>query len=274
MSGTTKRADRARDQGYMLVELMITSALTLVMVGGMLALFIALQKTHRDREQILSAQQGARVAIEQLRRDLHATGVGLAWVLPPVPLVTPRADGGVDLRSNTSGIASALTSDMAGPAAPIQVINADGFTVNDTIAVYDANGAVDFVTVTAVDTTTETITHSGASRTYLRTDGAAVSRVRTTSYWVEDQFGIQTLVRGIDGGPGQPIAIGVTGLTFRFFDDGIPAAEFFPASAAQQLRIKAVGIEIDMHTLAPDVLSPQAAVHLATRVAPRAIVLS
>lgn len=266
---------RGRHQyGYMLVELMITSVLTLIVVGGMLSLFVSLQKTHRDRGQILDAQQSARVAIEQMRRDLHATGVGLAWVLPPVPLVVPRADGGVDLLSNTTGLASALSSDMGSASAPIQVLSSDGFAVNDAIAVYDANGAVDFVTVTAVDTGTDTITHTGATRAYVTADGAAVSRVRTTSYWVEDQFGVQTLVRGIDGGAGQAIAIGVTGLTFRYFDDGIPAAEFIPTTTAQRLRIKAVGVEIDLHTMAPDVLSPQAAVHLETRVSPRAIVLS
>lgn len=262
-------------RGAILLELLLSSAVSMMVMTGVFMLFDSMQDTYVDRIQVLENQQAGRIAVEQLRRDLHATGVGLAWTLPPTPLVIPRPDGGVDLRENVAGLASALRSDMASSGDAVEVFNASGFAVNDTMAIYDAGGMIDYVTVTAVDLANHRIHHSGAGKAFQTAQGAAVARIRTVSYFVQDIGGVQTLVRAVDGGAPQPLAQGVVEFTLTYRDNSVPPMVFTPDTVAEQTRIKTVEMTLVMRSPMPggDPF-PEHEVRVVNRVTPRALALS
>jgi len=76
---------------------------SLLVVGGILVMLTGLQDVHRNQQELIDAQQTARLALEQMERDLRLAGVGLASMLAPLPVVVPTAGGGVEIRHNQGG---------------------------------------------------------------------------------------------------------------------------------------------------------------------------
>lgn len=117
-------AASAAEAGFSLLELLVASFASLFVVGGMMLMLNGLQDVHRNTQEVIDAQQMARLSLEQMQRDLQLAGVGLAWLIPPFPLIAPRADGGIDIRHNQGGLTAALTADMGGPNGAIVVADA------------------------------------------------------------------------------------------------------------------------------------------------------
>ena len=265
-----------RDQrGAFLVELLLSTTLTLVVVGGLLTVFDSVRNVYTDRLAVLGVQQVARIAMERLKMDLHATGVGLAWSLPPTPLIIPRADGGVDLRENIAGLATALRADMGSSTSDIDVINAAGFSVGDKIAIYDAGGSIDYTSITNVDLGNDRIAHLGATKAYLQLDGAAIARITTISLYVDDIGGVQTLVRSVNGGAPLPLADGIVEFTISYYDNAQPPMPFAPDTIEKQTRVKGVDLVLRLRTPMPGGDPyPEHEIRLVSRVTPRALALS
>jgi len=260
------------EHGYSLIELMVAMLISTLVVGGVMVMLTAIGDVHRDSQQLIDAQQAARISLEQVQRDLQVAGVGLAWLVPPLPLVVPQADGGVIIRHCQSGITTVLDADMGNANDPMTVDDVTGFEVGQSIGVYDASGAMDLVTVTGIDAGNSRIQHSGASKAYTVADGTAVARIETIQYSVDAQ---DRLTRSIDGAAAQPIAGNVVSLTITYWDSGNPPAVFVPVSNAEMMMIQTVQVDLTIQTEDPRLNTVTfRQVTLTTQVTPRAIVLS
>ncbi|MET0937854.1 MAG: prepilin-type N-terminal cleavage/methylation domain-containing protein [Gaiellaceae bacterium] len=70
----TRRAPLLRDRsGFTLVELLAVLAIFLVIVTALTTLFVSGSKAELDANHRFQAQQNARVALDQLRRELHCS---------------------------------------------------------------------------------------------------------------------------------------------------------------------------------------------------------
>ncbi len=69
------RFPRIFSRGLSLVELMVSLVLGLVMVGGALALYVTSQQASRNQEGLARVQEGARLALDQMAREIRAAGV-------------------------------------------------------------------------------------------------------------------------------------------------------------------------------------------------------
>jgi hypothetical protein len=263
------------EAGFSLLELLIASLVSVLVVGGVLTMLVGLEEVHRDTQELIDAQQMARLSLDQMTRDLQLSGVGLAWLLPPFPLVVPRADGGVDIRHNQGNITGMLVADMGGPGDALIVDSAVGFEAGQTIGVYDAMGSIDLVDVISVDLGANRIVHSGASKAYLVADGTAVARIETISYMIQNVGGVPTLVRQVDNQAAQPIASQIQTLNIVYWDDSNPAVAFNPVALVDQLRIRTVELTLTIQTENVRLNTVQRrTASLTTRVTPRAIALS
>ena len=89
----TRRAPLLRDRsGFTLVELLAVLAIFLVIVTALTTLFVSGSKAELDANHRFQAQQNARVALDQLRRELHcSSGVtntdGSALTATPVSAI-------------------------------------------------------------------------------------------------------------------------------------------------------------------------------------------
>lgn len=65
---------RRGQRGFSLIELMISSAVFLVVAGSVLSLLVAAQKRYQTDSQVLASFQEARLGIDQVVRDVNDSG--------------------------------------------------------------------------------------------------------------------------------------------------------------------------------------------------------
>src|SRR5262245_25464335 len=103
------------DSGFTLVEMLITTAIVLLLLGGMTALVNPASQTAVSQPDAADAQQRLRAAAAAIYRDLYGAGAGLDAGLPAGPLVTylppilPRRVGAVDADAPESARPDAVT---------------------------------------------------------------------------------------------------------------------------------------------------------------------
>ena len=267
----------ADESGFSLLELMVAGLISLFVVGGVMTMLVELNDIHRDSQQLIDTQQSARIAMDQLQRDIQIAGVGLLWLLPPTPVIIPRADGGIDIRQNQGGIMAAFVADMTGNNDAFSVDDVTGFMPGMQVAVYDAGGSIDFVTITAVDGGNDRLSHTGASKAYTVANGSAVARILTISYFLQNNAGVFTMVRQEDNNTPAPIANNVVpgGTSIVYWDDSLPSVQFNPTTVPLQLRIQTIEITLWIETQDNKLNTTQKRwTTITTRVTPRAMVLS
>jgi len=274
MSATERCDPASAEAGFSLLEMLVASLISILVVGGILVMLDGIQQVHRDQQQLMDAQQSARLALEQMQRDLQLAGVGLAWMLSPLPAIVPRADGGFDIRHNQGGVTAALLNDMGSPTDPLDVDDVGGFETGMVVAIYDSSGTMDMVTLTDVKTDTHHLHHDGASKAYGAADGTSVARVLTISYWVDTVDVLSSLMRQEDDGLGQPVAHYVRSLNVGYYDDNRPPQLFTPVTIADLLRIRMVEVQITVEVENTRLtVGDRPAVTLNSRVTPRSMVL-
>ena len=79
------KSDR-RNAGFTLVELLIASAILLVLMVAVSQAFLTQQRTHVVIDQVTEAQQNLRAVSELIERDLRRSG----YMVPPHAAVCAR----------------------------------------------------------------------------------------------------------------------------------------------------------------------------------------
>lgn len=274
MSATDRYHRGTSEDGFSLLEMLVSSLISILVVGGVLLMLDGIQQLYRDQQQIMDSQQSARLAIEQMQRDLQLAGVGLAWMLSPLPAVVPRADGGFDIHHNQGGVTAILLADMVSPTGVLAVDDVSGFEVGMVVAIYDSSGTMDLVTLTDVKINPDQLHHDGASKAYGVSTGTTVGRVLTISYWVDTVDVLSSLMRQEDNVQAQPVAHFVRSLNVAYFDDSRPPQPFTPVTIADQLRIRMVEVQLTVEVENTRLtVGDRPAVTLTTLVTPRAMVL-
>ncbi|MGD8331059.1 MAG: prepilin-type N-terminal cleavage/methylation domain-containing protein [Acidobacteriota bacterium] len=267
-----ERGIRFDAAGYSLIELLVAMLVSTLVVGGVMTMLTSIEEVHRDSQQLIDAQQQARISMEQIQRDLQVAGVGLAWLVAPLPLIVPQGAGSFQIRHNQGGLTSALAADQTGTGGSLTVNDVTGFAVGMTAGVYDSSGAFDLVTITGIDTGNNRISHTGTSKAFTVADGTAVAHIETITYAVDAQ---NRLTRQIDNNAAQPIAGNVVNFAITYWNNGDPTTMFNPATNAEMMRIQTVQIDLTIETEDAQInTANERQVTLSTRVTPRAIVLS
>ncbi len=184
-SGRSELALRGQ-RGYVLVEMLISTAIIGVLAGVLLQFAIAAHEAVTVQADVADLQQRLRVATEALRHDLLAAGAGgvegpLADVFAPIlPMRTGSAGADPELSSYADRITityvpgtrsqTVLLAGMAGPGAPLAIdANAPacpadgscGFRRGDRALVFSA-GAHDVFTISDVSPSGATVSPAAA----------------------------------------------------------------------------------------------------------------
>jgi type IV pilus assembly protein PilW len=274
MHPTNRGCQVVSESGFSLLEMLVASLISILVVGGVLIMLDGIQQVHRDQQQLMDAQQSARLALEQMNRDIQLGGVGLTGMLSPLPTIIPRLDGGIEIRHNQGGISALLIQDMAGGNGFLAVDDVSGFAVNMVIAIYDSSGSMDMVTITGIDDGSDYIYHDGASRAYTVAAGTSVARVLSVRYWVDTVDVLSSLMRQEDAVQAQPVAHFVQALNISYYDDNLPPLQFTPLTIADQLRISMVEIQITVEVENTRLtVGDRPSVTLRSRVTPRGMVM-
>ncbi len=253
-------------RGFTLVELLVTSLLTLLVVAAALAMAEASRQSFAVEPATLDTVRRVREGIDALSAALagagggHAVGDGVSSFGSSVPMVRPltaltgapgtrfsalsalRAiEGGLGrLAVPQPGPAASLTLDRVASACPLTTAVC-GFDVGDIVAVFDGRGHHDIFRIAAVSEALGRITPD-APLGHAYGAGAWVVAVRADRFGLVRQGdGSQALTRFTWSGAREPMVDGVVDLEF----------EAWGRALAPQLRDAATGPGLSQYGLPP-----------------------
>ena len=262
------------ETGFSLLEVLVASLMSVLVVGGMLLILSGLSDVHRDQQQLIDAQMTSRLSLEQMKRDIQQAGIGLLGLLAPIPVIEPRDDGGIDIRYNADNLTARFTEDMG--VGHFVVDDVSGFEVGMVVVVYDATGSFDLTTVTVVEPDKLYLHFDGAvSKVYRVADGAVVKRVATISYFLVSVNGVFSLQRQEDDDDAQPVAVNVRSMNVTYYNTANPPQAFTPVTLADQLLIRVIEVSLEIET--EDVrlnTTQERTVTQTVRITPRSVLLA
>lgn len=153
------------DNGYSIVELVLSTALAMMALAATSSLFIAGRGTLRNEDVALETAHAIRTTTDLLLRDLRLGGACLPvtggfvslWGINNGTTDEIISRTGVT-RDDLSCVRSASAAATIAGANSIRVETADGFSAGTRAYVRHPNGTGEFFTVTDVDIATNTIT--------------------------------------------------------------------------------------------------------------------
>jgi len=242
----------ADQDGFSLVELLLAAVVTLVVVGGALALAAPAQRLFQAQPEAADMQQRARVAVDTLRRDLVMAGAGTyagpalgplnGLIAPVMPFKAfgDSADQPQGLFFRTDAISfiyvpstpsqTTLSTVLepggldpvvaAAPNCPLATSQqVCGFEEGDRALIVDAAGNWDVFGVARVVNGAMTWQHRGQPSAVRYPAGATVALIRAGTYYLKTDTATSTyqLMRHDGWATELPVVDDVVGLEFRYF---------------------------------------------------------
>lgn len=239
--------------GFSILEMMISMAIMMVVTGAIFTLVNPSQGTYRAQPEVSDMQQRMRVATDMLFKDLLMAGAGTYqgsiagsltnYFAPILPYKSGANYTTTALTFDPSAISltyvpntasqTAIAETMPSPSSEIKVSALAGCPKNDPlcgfevgmrVVIFDATGAFDAFTITAVQSAAQHLQHAppnpNFSKAYSTSDSARISQMSTRSYYLNSTTnqlmfydGYQTEV---------PLVDNVVGLTFKYYGDPNP----------------------------------------------------
>lgn len=146
-------------QGFTVVELMISTAMLLVVMGAALSFFSRGQRVYTNERVTLDMVQDMRTVFDRFTNEIRMAGSGL-----PAPRgVIEGSPTTLIVRGDFNNIATIITSvspvTVSGSAATFPVGTTAGFAAGQTISlINNLTGISALAKITAVDSTAKTIT--------------------------------------------------------------------------------------------------------------------
>jgi len=237
-----------RDRGFVLAEMIVTIALTLIVVGAAFALVNPSEATSVVQPEAMDMQQRVRAAALVLSQELSMAGAGpdagsnagplvnsFAPVIPrrigmrnPDPDMAARRDA-VTITYVLSTYAQSTTSVPVPDAGGLAVNLAPncpigdplcGFGAGMTVAVFDPTGHFDLFSITSTTSSTAELAAHGGGPGYVFAAGADVAEVRSHTFYYD---ALNRQLRDYDGfETDTPVVDNVVGLSFDYFGDPHP----------------------------------------------------
>jgi len=248
---------RDRETGFTLVEVLLSSLVTLIVVGAAFGLMSPAQRAFQAQPEASDVQQRVRVGVDSLRKDLVMAGAGTysGPAAGPLnyfvaPLMPYRAFGssadqaqGVHFRPDAISFLyvpstpkqTRLLAPLAPGALDIQIETLPncpapaqqqvcGFTVGDRLMLVDDGGNWDVFSVDVVVNGAAYLQHRGQPVIARYAAGSQVSEVRLGTYYLKTDVaaGTSQLMRYDGSVTDLPVVDDVVGLEFRYFGDAEP----------------------------------------------------
>jgi hypothetical protein len=256
------------ERGYSLVEMLVSTAVMMVVVGGVFSIVNPARGTSRVQPEFADVQQRARVGADTLFKDLVMAGAGpyqgattgslakfFAPIVPyrlgrlnPDPPQSFRDDALTIVYVPNTSSQTFITQDMPNESVEIKVDGqpncpADdplcGFTEGMSVLIFDETGAYESFEVTQVQSDAMHMQHRGQRFQKAYDAGAVIVQAEWSHfYWDSNQLQL----RRYDGiATDVPILDNVVGLTFTYFGDPNPPTSPAPTIGVENCVIDASG---------------------------------
>ncbi len=264
------------DDGFSIVELLLATLLTLIVVGAAIGLMNHHTLASRVQPETVDAQQRLRAGVDMLFRDVYMAGAGLDTgtmagpLIAYLPPVLPRRIGLRNADAPEVARQDAITlihvpaaSAQTSLSAPIAALTVDlqelagcpigrapcGLGAGAGLLIFDDRGHFDLFTVLAVQGSQGTLRHRGQSGPYSFLAGAHAAEVETRTYYFD---AASRQLRSYNGdATDAPVIDDVSGLTVEYFGSADPPRSPKPPAGIANCLYDAAGVpEPGLATLA------------------------
>ena len=246
-----------RQEGFSLVELLVASLITVIVVAGAFELAAPAQRMFQAQPEAADMQQRMRVAVDALRRDLVMAGAGTyaGPALGPLndvvaPVMPLRAFGDAPDQAQNTFFRSDAISFLYVPSTPSQTrLSAPlapgaldplidtpqncplaasqqvcGFAGGDRVLLTNTSGDWDVYSLDQVVSGAMTLLHRGQPSSASYPVGSALSVIRAGSYFLKSDVaaGTYQLMRHDGWTTELPVVDEVVALEFRYFGAALP----------------------------------------------------
>jgi len=165
---------RNSENGFTMLELMVSTSCLLVVLSGALWFFSKSQGVYNNERVTLDMVQNLRCAFDRFTNEIRMAGAGL----PGYHGLINGSATTLVVRGDFSNLETIVTSTSAISGSTLPVSSTRGFAVGQTVSLLDTDGATAgssaLAKITAVDTTASTITLDTSDMLAI-TSGAAFS---------------------------------------------------------------------------------------------------
>jgi hypothetical protein len=256
------------ERGYSLIEMLVSTAIMMVIVGGVFQLVNPAHGTSRVQPEFADVQQRARIGVDTLFKDLVMAGAGpyqgattgslakfFAPIVPyrlgqqtPDPPLSFRDDALTVIYVPNTSSQTTIRDDMPNQSAEIKV-NAQANCPNDdelcgfeegmSVLIFDETGAYESFEITKVQTSALHMQHRGQTFQKSYDAGATIVQAEWSHYYWDSN---QLQLRHYDGiATDVPLLDNVVGLTFTYFGDPNPPRDPEPTIGTENCIIDASG---------------------------------
>lgn len=250
-----------RPDGYSLVELLVVTALTMVITAGVFTVMDPAQGTFRAQPEVADIQQRLRVSVDSIQKDLLMAGAGtysgtmlgtLSNFFAPImpyrrgyidsdPPGTVRHDAITIVYIMPSAAQTTVRDPMPQPSAEIKV-NAQpgcpakdllcGFKEGMMVVIFDDTGTWDPFTITHVQDNALHLQHRGQDFSKAYPAGSYIAQLASHTYYLERDAENETgRLRHYDGYQTDlPLVDDVVDLRFDYFGEPLPPMMRKPVS--------------------------------------------
>ncbi len=258
-----------REQGYSLVEMLVSMLIMMVVTGAIFQLVNPSQSASQVQPEVQDMQQRMRVGTDTLFKDLVMAGAGpyqgpvtgsLMGFFAPI---IPRRTGRVNPDSTTAAFDDRLTvayvpntysqttirNNMPTPSAELKVTDQPncppdanqlcGFKEGEAVIIFDSSGHFDTFTITQTQPDAAHLQHRGQEFTYEYQAGAPITQIKSHTYYYD---ATNRQLRDYDGDSSDyPVVDNVVGLKFEYFGDPNPPTSPKPPSGIANCLYDAAG---------------------------------
>ena len=248
---------RASDAGFSLIEMLVATAILLVVTGGIFSLLNPAHGTYRAQPEVSDMQQRLRVAVDDLQRDLVMAGAGtysgpingslINYFAPLLPYTVGTIVAGSPDNPDPSAITimyvpptnsqTTIRDDMPQNSAELKV-NAQpgcptnnplcGFEIGMRALIFDDLGNYDIFTVTQVQDDALHLQHRDDRYTTAYDAGSYITEIMSRTYYLNRA---ERRLYFFDGyKTNLPMVDNVVDLRFDYFGEPMPPALRRPVS--------------------------------------------
>jgi prepilin-type N-terminal cleavage/methylation domain-containing protein len=261
--------------GYSLIELLISTAIMLVVTGAIFGLVNPSQGTAKVQPEVADMQQRLRVASDTLFRELMMVGAGvyqgpvtgslINFFAPVLPRRIGDDDDAPDVfLDDTITVAyipntysqTTISSPMPPNSNELKVFDQPhcpkgqelcGFKEGMEVIIFDTAGNFDTFVITKVQDSAGHLQHKGKDLNYKYETGAQVTQINSFSYYRD--AATNRLMRVDGANEAVAIAENVVGLQFSYFGDPAPPRSPKPPAGKANCLYDAAGNYIELPTL-------------------------
>lgn len=271
---------RLRDQrGYSLVELLVSTAIMMIVTGAIFGLVNPSQGSARTQPEIADLQQRARIGSDTLFKELLMAGAGpyqgpvtgslVNFFAPVIPrrLGLTAPDGRAVFRPDTITLShvpnqysqTSIALSMPPQSTEIKVTYPPncptkktlcGFEAGMVVIIFDSTGHFDTFTLTHVQNDAGHLQHRGQVLNHTYEAGSTITQINSYTYYRNAET--NQLVRYDGGWQEIPLVDNLVGLQFDYFGDPNPPLLPKPPPGTANCLYDATGT----YTAAMPVLAP------------------